>query len=55
MTVTPAAGFVGWMAIRVSVQQTTATPPNANDFVDRQINPYSGSASRPIISTRALR
>ena len=37
MTVTPAAGFVGWMAIRISVQQSTATPPNANDFVDRQI------------------
>jgi hypothetical protein len=37
VTVTPPAGFVGWMAVRVGVQQSTATPPNANDFVDRQV------------------
>jgi hypothetical protein len=37
VTVTPPAGFVGWMAVRVAVQQTSATVPNANDLFDRQV------------------
>jgi hypothetical protein len=36
VTVTPPSEFVGWLAIRVSVQQTTPAP-NANDAVDAQV------------------
>jgi hypothetical protein len=37
VTVTPPSGFSGWMAIRVTVQQSTASAPNANDPVDAQV------------------
>jgi hypothetical protein len=37
VTVTPPAGFVGWMAFRVSVQQTTVPLPTANDQMDTQV------------------
>jgi hypothetical protein len=30
VTVTPPAGFVGWLAFRVTVVQATTTPPDAN-------------------------
>jgi hypothetical protein len=37
VTVTPPSGFVGWLAVRVGVQQTTATMPNANSLIDTQV------------------
>jgi VCBS repeat-containing protein len=37
VSVTAPSGFTGWMAVRVLVQQTTATQPNANSVIDTQV------------------